>query len=252
MVVASKEMQAYFDELQRKCGEEFDIATAARKKGYDPDDKVEVQLASNMAERVVGLISVVAPQIVDSGVVERIIELEEKYGALDWRIALQIGFEVAQEKFCKFKDKKEAIEVGVRVGFAYGTVGVVSSPIEGLISLEIKKRNDGKGEYFCLNYGGPVRNAGGTAASWSVIIADYVRKKMGYAEYDPDENETKRCATELEDYHERVTNLQYFPSKKESEFLIQHLPVEVSGDASENIEVSNYKDLPRVPQAVYL
>ncbi len=247
MVVASKEMQAYFDSLKEKCQTEFNIATEARKKGYDPDDKVEVQLASNMAERVVGLISVVAPQIVGSGAVERIIELENKYGALDWRVALQISLEVAEEKFCKFKDKKEAIEVGVRVGFAYGTVGVVSSPIEGLISIEIKKRRDGNGEYFCLNYGGPVRNAGGTAAAWSVIISDYVRKKTGYATYDPDDNEIKRCATELEDYHERVTNLQYFPSKEESEFMMKNLPVEISGDASEDIEVSNYKDLPRIP-----
>ncbi len=247
MVVASENMQRYFDELQKKCKEEFDIATEARAKGYDPDTQVEIQLASNMAERVVGLISIVAPQIVGSGVVERIIELEAKYGVLDWRVALQISLEVAEERYCKFKDKNEAIEVGVRVGFAYGTVGVVSSPIEGLISIELKQRRDGKGEYFCLNYGGPVRNAGGTAAAWSVIISDYVRKKMGYAEYDPDENEIKRCPTEIEDYHERVTNLQYFPSKEESTFLMKNIPVEVSGDASEDIEVSNFKDLPRIP-----
>ncbi|MBU0461356.1 MAG: DNA polymerase II large subunit [Nanoarchaeota archaeon] len=247
MVVASEEMQKYFDELQKKSKAELEIATAAREKGYDPDDKVEIQLAANMAERVVGLISVIAPQIINSGVVERIIELEKEYGVLDWRVALKIAEEVAQEKFCKFKDKKEAIEVGVRVGFAYGTVGVVSSPLEGLISIDIKQRLDGKGEYFCLNYGGPVRNAGGSAAAWSVIIGDYVRKKLGYAEYDPTESEIRRCFTEVTDYHERVTNLQYFPSKRECEFMIQHLPVEVSGDASEDINVSNYKDLPRIP-----
>ncbi|MFC1755171.1 DNA polymerase II large subunit [Thermoproteota archaeon] len=247
MVAASEEMQKYFEELQSKCKEVHEIAVKARAQGYDPSEEVEVQLAANMAERVVGLISVIAPQIIDSGVVERIIELEKEYGVLDWRVALKIAEEVAQEKFCKFENKKEAAEVGVRVGFAYGTVGVVSSPLEGLINIDIKKRRDGKGEYFCLNYGGPVRNAGGTAASWSVIIADYVRKKTGYAEYDPDENEIKRCHTELEDYHERVTNLQYFPSKPESEFLIKVLPVEISGDASEDKQVSNYKDLPRVP-----
>ena len=247
MTEASPEMQQYFKELETNCKKLYDIAAEARKKGYDPSESVEIKLASNMAERVVGLISAIAPQIVNSGVAERIIELETQYGALDWRVALQIALEVAQEKFCKFKDKKEALEIGVRVGFAYGTVGVVSSPIEGLISIELKQRRDGKGEYFCLNYGGPIRNAGGTAASLSVLIADYVRKKLSYAEYDPDENEIKRCPTEIEDYHERVTNLQYFPSKKESEFLMRNIPVEISGDASEDKEVSNYKDLPRVP-----
>ncbi|MFQ5474288.1 MAG: DNA polymerase II large subunit [Candidatus Nanoarchaeia archaeon] len=247
MVSASGHMQKYFDRLQESCKKEFNIATKARERGYDPAEKVEVQIAANMAERVVGLISVVAPQIINSGIVERIIELEKEYGVLDWRVALKIAEEVAQEKFCKFNDKKEAIEIGVRVGFAYGTVGVVSSPLEGMISVDIKKRMDEKGEYFCLNYGGPIRNAGGTAASWSVIIADYIRKKLGYAEYDPTDEEKKRCYSELEHYHDRVTNLQYFPSKRECDYLINHLPVEISGDASENIDVPNHKDLPRVP-----
>ncbi|MBT7366970.1 hypothetical protein HN814_02080, partial [Candidatus Woesearchaeota archaeon] len=246
MIYASPEMLKYFDDLKQRVHHEFKIATAAKEKGYDPEKVVEVKLAETMAERVVGLISVIAPQIVDMGVEKRIQDLEEQYGSLDWRVALQIALEVAQEKFCKFKDKRLAIEIGIKLGFAYGTVGVVSSPIEGLVDIEIKRRQDGRGEFFCLNFSGPIRNAGGTAASWSVIIADHVRKKMGYDVYDPTENEMKRCASELEDYHERVTNLQYFPSKEESRFLIANIPVEISGDASEKFEVSNYKDLPRV------
>jgi DNA polymerase II large subunit len=243
---ASERMNRYFESLKEISLKEHEIAKKARSKGYDPTDQVEVSLAANMAERVVGLISVVAPQIVGSGVVDRIIELEKEYGRLDSRVAMQIGLEVAQQRFCKFKDDLEAITIGVRVGFAYGTLGVVSSPLDGLVEIKIKNRNDGAGQYFCLYFAGPVRNAGGTAASWCVIIADHIRKKLGYAQYDPTENEIKRCATEIEDYHERVTNLQYFPSKKESEFLMRNIPVEVSGDASEEMEVSNYKDLPRV------
>ncbi|MEA3430446.1 MAG: DNA polymerase II large subunit [Nanoarchaeota archaeon] len=245
-MIASKDMEKYFESLNTGMKIAFDIATEARKKGHDPDDKVEVTLAKNMAERVVGLISVVAPQIVGSGVVERIIELEKEHGVLDWRVALQIALEVAQEKFCKFKEKKEAMEVGIRTGFAYGTVGVVSSPLEGFVNLDIRPRRDGKGEYFCMNFSGPIRNAGGTAASWSVIIADYVRVHMGYAPYDPDEKEVKRIYTEISDYHNRVTNLQYFPSEGETEFLGLNLPIEISGDPSEKFEVSNYKDLPRI------
>jgi len=37
----------------------------------------------------------------------------------------------------KFEDEKEAIEVGIRVGFAYSTVGVVSSPLDGFIGFDI-------------------------------------------------------------------------------------------------------------------
>ncbi|MBR9676939.1 DNA polymerase II large subunit [Candidatus Woesearchaeota archaeon] len=247
IVQASPQMIEYFKELTSKTQSAFVHAKKARAKGYDPVPDVEIVLAKNMAERVVGIISVVAPQLAQSdGAVKRIIELEKQYGILDWRVALQIALEVAQEKFCKFKDKIEAMEMGIKTGFAYVTVGVVSSPLDGFVNLELKNRRDGTGQYFCLNYSGPIRNAGGTAASVSVIIADFIRKKMGYKTYDPDDKEIARCFTELTDYHERVTNLQYFPSKEEADFIVVNLPVEIAGDPSEKIEVSNYKDLPRV------
>ncbi len=245
---ASEGMDAYFASLKNGVDEAFSIAAAARARGYDPDGQVEVVLASNLAERVIGLISVIAPQVRGVGIEKRIIELEEQYGKLDWRVALVIALEVAQQKYCAFKDPLEAIETGIRVGFAYVTVGVVSSPLEGFTKLELKKRNDGKGEYFSLFYSGPIRNAGGTAAAVSVLIADYVRKHLGYAEYDPTEKEVKRCHAEIEDYHNFITNLQYFPSAEESAFLMERLPVEIDGDESEKYEVSNVnlKDLPRV------
>jgi DNA polymerase II large subunit len=246
-MIASDKMQKYFDNLKREVSRLYSVAQKARETGVDAELKVEVSLAENMAERVVGLISVVAPQIVGSGVVERIMELEKEYGSLDWRVALKISEELAQEKFCKFKDRKEAIEVGIRTGFAYVTVGVVSSPLDGIVNIDFKKRVDGSGEYLCLNFAGPIRNAGGTAAAVCVIIADYVRKAMGVAAYDCQPDEVRRAVTELRDYHERVTNLQYVPSEEELDFLMKNLCVEVSGDASEVIEVSNYKNLPRIP-----
>ncbi len=243
-------MQQYFQTLSEGVERAHTLAIAARKEGYDPTEQVEVELASNLAERVIGLISVAAPQVKGSGIVPRILELEEQYGKLDWRVALTIALEVAQQKFCTFKDEIEAIETGIRVGFAYVTVGVVSSPLEGFVKLELKKRNDGKGKYFSLWYSGPIRNAGGTAAAVSVLIADYIRKHLGYAPYDPTEKEIKRCHAELEDYHNYITNLQYFPSEEETTFLLEHLPVEIDGDESERYEVSNItlKDLPRVPR----
>jgi DNA polymerase II large subunit len=249
MTIASKKTQKYFEELNQKSLKQYNVAMEARKKGYDPQDIVEVKLAENLAERVIGLISAIAPQLSDSNAIARILELEKKYSPLDWRVASEIALEIGQEKFCKFKDQKEAMEVGIRTGFAYVTLGVVSAPLEGFTSLDIRDRLDGKGKYFCLNYAGPIRAAGGTAAAVSVIIADYVRINMGFAAYDPTEKEIHRCYAELEDYHEYVTNLQYFPSKEEVEFLMSNLPIEISGDPSEKNELSSalLKDLPRIP-----
>ncbi|MBD3304706.1 DNA polymerase II large subunit [Candidatus Woesearchaeota archaeon] len=244
---ASQEMQKYFDHIQKNIMALHGLAAKARKKGFDPEEEVEVKLAKNMAERVVGLISVIAPQIVDSGVVERIIELEKEHGTLDWRVALKVAEEISQEKFCKFKNQEEAISVGIRAGFTYVTVGVVSAPLEGIATIDFKERMDKRGKYMSLSFAGPIRNAGGTAAAVSMLIADYVRKKFKYDVYDVQEEEIKRTYTEMQDYRDRVAPRQYFPDYKEVEFIMKNLPIEVAGEPSEKFEVSNYKDLPRVP-----
>ncbi len=235
----------YSSDLMVKIEDAYKAANSARSKGYDPEETVNIPLAKNMAERVEGLVSVAAPQIINKGIPKRIKELEEIYGKLDWRVALAIALETAQKKFCEFKTDVEAIETGIRIGLAYLTLGVVASPLEGFVGLKIRKRQDGK-PYFALMYSGPIRSAGGTAGALSVIVADYIRKKMGYDAYDPTEKEVRRMVTELYDYHERITNLQYLPSEKEIRFLVSNLPVQIDGDSSEEIEVSNYKDVERI------
>ncbi len=242
-------MQNYFKYIDEHLDKAYKVAQKARAKGYDPKDHVEMPIAKDISERVEGLISVAAPQLLGSGVAKRISKLEEEYGKLDWRVGLQISYEVAKEDFCKFKDKKEAMEIGVRVGFAYLTLGVVSAPLEGFIGFEIKKRRDGK-EYLAMSFAGPIRAAGGTAGAVVVLLGDYVRKKMGYSEYDPDENEVKRYHTELMDYNDRCVRLQYCPTEEEADFLIKRIPMEITGDPSEKFEVSNFKDLPRIPTNV--
>ncbi|MBI1934916.1 DNA polymerase II large subunit [Candidatus Woesearchaeota archaeon] len=241
MITNEKSSKKMAEEIE-KC---YAIASEARSKGYDPEPIVCAPLAKNMAERVEGIVSVVVPQLMNSGIPERIKELEAIYGKSDWRVALSISLEVSQERFCKFDSQKIAMETGIRIGLAYLTLGVVASPLEGFVELKINKRRDGK-DYFSLMYSGPIRSAGGTAGAVSAVIADYIRKKMGFEAYDPSEQEIRRMVTELYDYHERVTNLQYLPSEKEISFLVSNLPVQIDGDPSEEIEVSNYKDLDRI------
>src|SRR3989344_7731488 len=123
----SKEIMDYFEKLDKEMNMCYRTANQARSKGYDPVDSVEIVLAKNLAERAVGLISTVAPEINESSkeIVKRIEELEKQYGNQDWRVALKISEEIAKEVFCEFNDKKKAIETGIRFGIAYITVGVV-------------------------------------------------------------------------------------------------------------------------------
>ena len=235
----------YFQELEDNVNVCYRIAEEARSKGLDPLDKVEIPLARTLAEKVVGLISVLYPQINDERIVNRILELEKEYGPLDQAVSFKIAEEVAKELFCKFENQLQAMEAGIRLGFAYNTLGVVSSPIEGFTNLKIGKTRDGK-EYFMPYFSGPIRSAGTTASCMALILIDYIRETFGYAKYDPDEKEVKRYFTEIVDYHERVTNLQYFPTEEEIIFLAKNLPIQIAGEASEQKEVLNFKDIPRV------
>ncbi|MEI6731723.1 MAG: DNA polymerase II large subunit [archaeon] len=235
----------YFESIQAKVKEGYDIATEAKKKGIDPVSEVEIPLANSLAERVVGLISVLYPQILDERIVKRIMELEKQFGSLDPAVALTIAEEVAKEKYCKFENHLQAVEAGIRVAIGYLTLGYVSSPIEGFIQLKVKKTASGE-DFLAPYYSGPIRSAGGSEAAFSLVIVDYLREVFGYAKYDPTEDEVKRGVQECYDYHERITNLQYLPSEQEIEFLMRHLPIQLTGDPSEDKEVFNYKDLPRV------
>lgn len=237
--------QKHFQMIEEETKRIYALAMEARALGKDPVAKVEIPLAMSMAEKVVGLISTLYPQMEDSGIDKRILELEREYGKLDTMVAFVMAEEVAKQKFCKFSTLLEAIEAGIRIGFAYITLGVVSSPIEGFTGLKLKKTKNGE-EYFDAYFSGPIRSAGTTASCVVLMIIDYLREKFGYAKYDPSDEEMKRYFTENQDYHDRVTNLQYMPTEEEAMFLARNIPIQISGDPTEKFEVSNYKNLERV------
>jgi len=235
----------YFKDIEKQTKVVYEIAEKARAKGIDPADKVEIPLAMTMAEKVVALVSTIYPQMENSGIDKRILELEKEYGKLDVAVVFKIAEEVAKQKFCRFDSLLHAIDAGIRIGFAYNTLGVVSSPIEGFTELKLAKTAKGE-DYFVAYFSGPIRSAGTTASCVVLMLIDYLREMFGYAKYDPREDEIKRTASELLDYHERITNLQYMPTEDEILFLARNLPFQVNGEASESLEVSNYKNLDRV------
>ena len=235
----------YFKELENKVKVAYAVAGEAKAKGLDPLSKVEIPLATSLAGRAAGLIGTIYPQLNNPHIINRILELEKEFGALDPAVCLKIAEEVVKERFCKFQSLEEGIDAGIRMAMAYITLGVVSSPLEGFTHFKLNKTNDG-GDYIAAYFSGPIRSAGGTAAAFSIVIIDYLREILGYARYDPSEEEVKRFVTEVYDYHERITNLQYLPSEEEVEFLAKNLPIQVTGEPSEEREVSNYKDLKRI------
>jgi DNA polymerase II large subunit len=73
----SPRIEKYFTHIDKELDKAYALAEKARKKGVDPKPKVEIPRVKNMAERVEGLVSVIAPQIIGSGISKRIKELED-------------------------------------------------------------------------------------------------------------------------------------------------------------------------------
>lgn len=241
----TEESEKYFESLAKEIERNYKVAEKARAKGLDPADNVESSLALTMAAKVVKLIATKYPQLDNEEIINRILELEEEFGALEPQVSFKIAEEVAKEKYCKFDTKLEAMDAGIRVGFAYTTMGVVASPLEGYTELKTGKTQIGE-TYLKAYFSGPIRSAGTTASCVALMLIDFIRQLFGYAKYDPTEEECKRYVTEIHDYHDRITNLQYLPTEDEILFIAKNLPFQICGDPTESKEVSNYKDLPRI------
>ncbi len=236
----------YFSTIEKRTEEAYRIAEKARGQSRDPETKVDIPVATDLPEKASSLvIAAKFPELEDSGVPERIRELEKEYGKNDERVAFKIGREIAEGKFHEFETVERACDAGVRVGVSYMTGGITTAPLEGIGDVKIRENDDGT-EYLAVYYSGPIRSAGGTASAMSVVLADYVRKSVGLDRFKPSDTVIKRYSTEVDDYYNRVTAKQYYPERQETEKIARNVPVEVTGSPTEQKEVSNYKDLQSV------
>ncbi len=230
-----EEMKAYHAQFLEELNKVYEIAKKARAKGLDPSTEVEIPIARNMAERVEQLMKI-------EGLAKRIIELE-KEGLSREEICFKIAEEIVKGKFGEF-DRLTAIDKAIRTAVAILTEGVVAAPIEGIAKVKIDKNHDGT-EFLKIYYAGPIRSAGGTAQVISVLVGDYIRRLVGLNRYIPTEEEILRYCEEIPLY-KKVANLQYLPSDAEIKLIVSNCPVCIDGEPTEDVEVSGYRNLPRV------
>ncbi|MFT4892579.1 MAG: DNA polymerase II large subunit [Candidatus Nanohaloarchaea archaeon] len=236
----------YFERIEEATDKAYDIAKEARSQSKDPEQKTDIPVATDLPEKASSLvIAAQFPELEDSGVADRIRELEDEYGKNDERVAFSIAREIAEGEFHEFDEKERACDAGVRVGVSYMTGGITTAPLEGIGDVRIRENDDGT-EYLAVYYSGPIRSAGGTASAMSVLLADYVRIGVDLDPFKPSETVVKRYAAEVEDYYNRVTAKQYNPTREETEMIAENVPVEVTGSPTEQLDVSNYKDLERI------
>jgi len=222
----------YFKEIEEKIKSTYNVAVAARKKGFDPRQHVEISFAKDLAERVEELVG-------PKGIARKIRKYLKEKGREE--TAIQIAVEIAESMEGSFA---KIVEQSVRTGLAILTEGVLVAPIEGISKVEIGKNNDGS-HYVDLYFAGPIRSAGGTGEAMSVLIADVVRRKIGIDRYKPTEDEVERYKEEIPLY-DRISHLQYLPSPEEIETIVRNCPVCINGEATEDREVMGKRDLPRI------
>ncbi|RLF80817.1 DNA polymerase II large subunit [Thermococci archaeon] len=235
MELYSEEMKKYFEYLQREIDKAYEIAKQARAQGKDPVRGIEVPQATDMAGRVENLVG-------PKGVAERIRELVKEYGKE--LAALKVVDEIIDGKFGKFESKEKLADQSVRTALAILTEGIVSAPLEGIADVKIKKNSDGT-NYLAIYYAGPIRSSGGTAQALSVLVGDYVRRKLGLDRFKPTEEHIERYVEEVDLYHRAVTRLQYHPSPEEVRLAVGNIPIEITGEATDDVEVS-HRNVPGV------
>jgi DNA polymerase II large subunit len=231
----SEEHQQYTSTLENKLASVYEIGKKAREKGFDPSLHPEPKVAKDLAELVEGL---VGPQ----GVAESIRNLSKKLPREE--LAFKIAEEIVYGKFGHM-GASEAAEQAIRTALAILTEGITAAPLQGVAQVAVKYNSD-RTKYLAIYYAGPIRSAGGTEQALSLLVGDFVRRLLGLDRYKPTEDEIGRFIEEMRLFERSVSRFQYHVSDEELRRALQFLPVQVTGLESNPVEVSAYRDLPRI------
>jgi len=231
----SKEYRQYVDSLEKNLESIYSVAREAREKGLDPALVPEPEVAKDLAELVEGLVG-------PYGVAESIRDLSEKMSRE--ALAFKITELIIEGKFGSMA-ASEAAEQAIRTALAILTEGITAAPVQGVARVEIKSNSD-RTNYLAIYYAGPIRSAGGTEQALTIIVGDHVRRLLKLDHYKATEDEIGRFVEEVRIFERMISRFQYHISDEELRRAIQNIPVEVTGTESDPVEVSSFRNLPRI------
>ncbi|MEM1587945.1 MAG: DNA polymerase II large subunit [Candidatus Bathyarchaeia archaeon] len=225
---------AYLNFLKQNFFHAYKIAEKARSKGLDPSLTPEPLITMDIAERVE---KAVGPK----GIASRIRELTKLMPRED--VAFKITEEIISGKYNVYGIV--AAEQAIRTALSILDEGVTVAPIQGIVKVEEGSNFDGT-KYLSIYFAGPIRSAGGTEMALTLIVADYARRLLGLDRYKATQIEAKRFLEELRLYERNVSRFQYkFPDEVIFN-AIMNLPIDVNGVETDPIEVSSFRNLPRI------
>jgi DNA polymerase II large subunit len=231
----SEVYQQYANSLENNLKELYAISEKAREKGYDPALKPECKVAKDLADLVEGLVG-------PKGVAESIRELSAKLPREE--LAFKIAEEIVYGKFGHMEPEAVA-EQAIRTALAILTEGLTAAPLQGVAEVKIKTNHD-RTCYLAIYFAGPIRSAGGTDQALTLVVGDFVRRLLGLDRYKPTGEEISRFIEEMRLYERSVGRFQYHVSDEELRKALEWLSVEVTGTESDPVEVSSFRNLPRI------
>ncbi len=231
----SEAYRRYTKDLEDKIGLLYAMSDKAREKGLDPALKTECRLAKDLADLVEGLVGPL-------GVAASIRELSTKLPREE--LAFKVAEEIVYGKFGHM-EREDAANQAIRTALAIFTEGLTAAPLQGVAKVAIKTNND-RSHYLAIYFAGPMRSAGGTDQALTLVVGDFVRRLLGLERYKPTEEEISRFIEEVRLYERSVTRFQYHVSDEELRKALEWIPIEVTGTESNPIEVSSFRNLPRV------
>ncbi len=233
----------YFKTLEMGLEELSKIANAAKSRGFDPQNTVEeeIRVSYDLADRVEYMVG-------PKGVGKRIRELSHLPRI---RVAFKIAEEILYGGFGALEEEKAA-EQAIRTGIAILNEGVTAAPLQGINRVAIKPNLDGTGrggaggKHLAIYFAGPMRSAGGTELAIVTALGDYVRKHLNIDAYKASDVEVSRFIEELRLYEQGVGRFQFHVTDDDLAYVLRHVPVEVTGVKSAQIEVSSFRDVPGI------
>jgi len=88
-----------------------------------------------------------------------------------------------------------------------------------------------------------MRSAGGTELGIVAVLGDYVRKLLGLDAYRASGEEVSRFIEEMRLYEREVSRFQFHISDDTITYVLNHLPVEVTGVRTDPVEVTSFRDV---------
>jgi len=231
----SKAYKQYVRGLETKLEDLLITSRKAREKALDPALKPECGIAKDLADLVEGL---VGPKRVAESIRELSIRLPRE------ELAFKIAEEIIYGKFGHM-EPEAAAEQAIRTALAILTEGLTAAPLQGVANVKIKANKD-RTKYLAIYFAGPIRSAGGTDQALTLVIGDFVRRLLGLNRYKPTEEEIARFIEEARLYERSVTRFQYHVSDEELREALEWLPVQVTGTESNPVEVSSFRNIPRI------